>query len=199
MTRVPASTRMAISGFPCHGLYRAGTAASPNDSACTALDPGIAQDLAGELTVHALEAGDDGNRPSGGTARRRERLGDDVAPGDPSSDDVDEHHLDPRVLEDEPAGSHDPIAPGGRRNVEKVRGRSAVELEDVHRGHRETGAVHHAADVTIERDVVEPVARPARACLRARARADPRYRDGGTGRCRRCSSWRRGRAARRRG
>ena len=50
--------------------------------------------------------------------------------------------------------------PGRRRDVEEVRGRPAVELEDVHGGHRETGAVHHAADVAVEGDVVEPVARP---------------------------------------
>jgi hypothetical protein len=29
-----------------------------------------------------------------------------------------------------------------------------VQLDDVHRGHREAGAVHHAANVTIQRDVV---------------------------------------------
>ena len=41
----------------------------------------------------------------------------------------------------------------------KFAGAMPVELDDVHRRHREAGAVHHAADLAVERDVVEVVFR----------------------------------------
>ena len=45
-------------------------------------------------------------------------------------------------------------------HVEEVRGAAAGELDDVHRGHRQAGAVHHAADAAaLELDVVEAVLR----------------------------------------
>ena len=40
-------------------------------------------------------------------------------------------------------------------NVEKVRGLAAVELDHIHRRHRESGAVDETADVAVERDVRE--------------------------------------------
>ena len=39
----------------------------------------------------------------------------------------------------------------------KFAGDAAVELDDVHRRHGEAGAVHHAADIAVELDVVELV------------------------------------------
>ena len=44
-------------------------------------------------------------------------------------------------------------------DVEEVRRAFAVELDDVHRRHGEAGAVDHAADRAVERDVVELVFR----------------------------------------
>ena len=44
-------------------------------------------------------------------------------------------------------------------DVEEVRRLHAVELDDVHRRHGEAGAVDHAADRAVERDVVEIVLR----------------------------------------
>ena len=46
---------------------------------------------------------------------------------------------------------------GSSADVEKVCWRSAVKLDDVHGGHGQSGAVDHAADVAVERDVVEVV------------------------------------------
>ena len=43
---------------------------------------------------------------------------------------------------------------GTAADVEKVGRRPSVQLDDVHRGHREAGAVHHAPNVTVQRDVV---------------------------------------------
>ena len=39
----------------------------------------------------------------------------------------------------------------------KLAGAAAIELDDVHRRHGEAGAVHHAADLAVELDVVEVV------------------------------------------
>ena len=44
---------------------------------------------------------------------------------------------------------------GAAADVEEVRRLAAGQLDDVHRRHREAGAVDHAADVAIELDVVQ--------------------------------------------
>src|SRR5207247_401378 len=46
----------------------------------------------------------------------------------------------------------------GRRaatDVEEVRRTAARKLDDVHRAHRQTGAIHHASDIALELDVVQ--------------------------------------------
>ena len=48
---------------------------------------------------------------------------------------------------------------GAAADVEEVRRLHAVELDDVHGRHGEAGAVDHAADRAVERDVVEIVFR----------------------------------------
>ena len=45
----------------------------------------------------------------------------------------------------------------GAANVEEVCGRAAVHLDDVHGGHSEARAVDHAANATVEADVVQVV------------------------------------------
>ena len=85
-------------------------------------------------------------------------------------------------------------------DVEEVRRLPAVELDDVHGRHGEAGTVDHAADLAVELDVVEAVAR--RLELRGvLLRFVAQLLDvlcGGTARCRRSSSWRRAPARRRR-
>ena len=82
----------------------------------------------------------------------------------------------------------------------KLAGSRAVELDDVHRRHGEAGAVDHAADLAVERDVVE-VELGGRELLGillglvAQRRGCP---SGGRARCRRSPSWRRGSEGRRR-
>ena len=48
---------------------------------------------------------------------------------------------------------------GAAADVEEVGRLAAVELDDVHGRHGEAGAVDHAADVAVERDVGEVVLR----------------------------------------
>ena len=42
-------------------------------------------------------------------------------------------------------------------DIKKVRGQAASVLDDIHRGHRQSGAVHHAAHAALELDVVQAV------------------------------------------
>jgi hypothetical protein len=44
-------------------------------------------------------------------------------------------------------------------NIQKVRRHAARIFNDVHSGHRQAGAIHHAADIAIKLDVVERVLR----------------------------------------
>ena len=59
--------------------------------------------------------------------------------------------------EDELEGRGHPLLGGAAADVEEVGRRAAVQLDDVHRRHRQAGAVDHAADVAVELDVVELV------------------------------------------
>src|SRR5690606_19031033 len=86
--------------------------------------------------------------------RRHHAFGDDVAAHD-APEDVDQDRLDVRVGEDDLECLDDAVGGRAAADVEEVRRLAAVELDDVHRRHGEAGAVHHAADVTVELDVVE--------------------------------------------
>ena len=76
---------------------------------------------------------------------------------------------------------------GAAADVEEVRRLAAVQLDDVHRAHRQAGAVDQAADVAVELDVATgpccwPGLRPGLLRPGRAARPDP---CGGTWRCRR--------------
>ena len=90
--------------------------------------------------------------------RRHHAFGDDVALHD-AAEDVDQDALHVRVGGDDLERRGHLLGGGAAADIEEVRRRHAVELDDVHRGHREAGAVHHAADLAVERDVVEVVFR----------------------------------------
>ena len=53
----------------------------------------------------------------------------------------------------------DLLLAGIAANVQEVGGRAAVQLDDVHGRHRQTGAVDHATDLPIQPDVVQIVLR----------------------------------------
>ena len=59
--------------------------------------------------------------------------------------------------EDDLEGRRHLLLGGAAADVEEVGGLHAVELDDVHGGHGEAGAVDHAADLAVELDVVEVV------------------------------------------
>ena len=80
-------------------------------------------------------------------------------------------------------------------DVEEVRGLAAVVLDQVHRRHREAGAVDHAADVAVELDVREALlaCQSSLGGLVVRVASAPSRR-AGSRRCRRGRSWRRARS-----
>ena len=89
--------------------------------------------------------------------------GDLVAAGD-AAEDVDEDRLHLRVGEDQAHGRRDPVGLGPAADVEEVGRLAAGALHEVHRRHRQAGAVDHAADRPVEVDEADVVA----ACLRVR-------------------------------
>src|SRR6202020_2494709 len=76
-----------------------------------------------------------------------------------AAEDVDQDALHVRIGGDDLEGGRDLFLAGAAADVEEVRRRHAVKLEDVHRRHGETGTVDHATDGAVERDVVEIVFR----------------------------------------
>jgi hypothetical protein len=152
----------------------------------------VGQQLAGALDVGAFQADHDRDLEADLLGGGDQRFGDRVALGDPA-EDVHQHALDLVVAEDDAEGLDRALLGDAAAHVEEVRRLAAVQLDDVHRRHRQAGAVDQAADIPVERDV------GLRSCSLARSsigfsswgRTSPDVADGGTWRCRRSSSWRR--------
>ena len=88
------------------------------------------------------------------------RVHDSISDGgavDDASEHIDEDRLDLVVLGDDPEGLLDLMLLDAAAHVEEVCGLAAVQLDDVHSGHGEAGAVHQAADVPVQLHVVEAV------------------------------------------
>src|SRR5690606_4113160 len=69
--------------------------------------------------------------------------------------DVDQGALHVGIVEDDLEGRSDLRLGGATADVEEVGGLAAVQLDDVHGGHGQAGAVDEAGDVAVEADVVE--------------------------------------------
>jgi hypothetical protein len=113
--------------------------------------------LAGRDVV-ALEADDEGELQPDFLDGFDDALGDHVAVHD-ATEDVHEDALHVRIAEDDLERGDHLVLRGAAADVEEV-GRVAAEvLDDVHRAHREAGAVDEAGDVAVERDVAQRVLR----------------------------------------
>src|SRR6478609_9126900 len=121
---------------------------------CRDRETGFVEDLLAELDIGAFEANDERNLETDFLNRCDNAFGDDVALHD-AAEDVDEDALDLRVGRDDLEGSRDLLLAGATADVAEVSRLLAVQLDDVHRRHGETGAVDHAADVAVERHVSE--------------------------------------------
>ncbi len=117
---------------------------------------GAGDDLLALLDIGALEAHHQRNLQADLLDRGDHALGDDVAAHD-AAEDVDEDALHLRVRGDDLERLGDLLLGGAAAHVEEVGRLRAVELDDVHRRHGEARAVDHAADLAVERDVVEVV------------------------------------------
>src|SRR5450432_720625 len=113
-------------------------------------EPALRQDLLAELDVRAFEPHYERHLEPELLGRRDDALGDHVALHD-AAEDVDEDAFDLRARQDHAEGLLHLFFGGAAAHVQKVRGRAAVVLNDVHGRHREAGAVHQATDVAVER------------------------------------------------
>ena len=141
---------------------------------------GLAQDLLAELDIGAFEPHHQRHVQVDLARRGDDALGDHVAAHD-AAEDVDQDALDVGVGEDDLERGGHPLLGGAAADIEEIGRRAAIELDDVHRRHREAGAVDHAADIAVELDVVERVlgGLESRSDLPRPRRAAPR-----------CSGWR---------
>ena len=72
-----------------------------------------------------------------------------------AAENVDQHCAHVGVAEDDLESLAHLLGAGAAAHVEKVGGLAARQLDDVHGGHGQPGAVHHAADVAAELDIVQ--------------------------------------------
>ncbi len=161
MTRVFLSMRTDISAAPCAAERTAPTifcAASSRSSAGDHVESGLADDLLAEIDVGAFEAHDQRHLQAHLLDRGDDAFRDHVAAHD-AAEDVDQDALHVGIGGDDLERRRHLVLGGAAADVEEVGGAFAVELDDVHRRHGEAGAVDHAADRAVERDVVEVVFR----------------------------------------
>src|SRR5882672_3479762 len=118
----------------------------------------VGEDLLAQIDVGPLQAHHQ-RHPQAHLLRRRHHARRDHVALHDAAEDVDEDRLQVRNAQHDLEGLGDLLGGRAAADVEEVRGRPAVELGDVHGGHREPRAVHQAADVAVELDVVEVVLR----------------------------------------
>ena len=116
----------------------------------------LLQDLLAELDVGAFQPHHQRHVQVDLARRGDDAFGDHVAAHD-AAEDVDQDALDVGILEDDLEGRGHALLGGAAADIEEVGGRGAIELDDVHGGHGEARAVHHAADLAVELDVVQRI------------------------------------------
>src|SRR5580704_3115146 len=116
----------------------------------------IFQDLAALFDVRSLQPHHDRQLDVGCTCRTDDAVGQRVDPQD-AAKDVDEHCLHVLIAQQDFESMRHLLFVGAAAHVEKVGRHTPCVLNDVHGGHRQAGAVDHAADVAVELDVVQAV------------------------------------------
>jgi len=117
---------------------------------------GPCQDVLAEIDVGALQPDHERHAERHFAGRGDDPLGDHVAAHD-AAEDVHQDTLDVRIGENDLERRRHLLLGCAAADIEEVCGRCTVELDDVHRGHREPGAIHHAADRAVQGHVVEVV------------------------------------------
>ena len=116
------------------------------------------QNFAALLDVGAFHAHDNGKLEIQIAGRGNDTGRQNVAAQD-AAKDVDEDALYFGIAGQNLEGVLHLLGVGASANVEEIRGRAASQLDDVHGGHGQTGAIDHAANGAVKLDVVELVAR----------------------------------------
>src|SRR5512133_411724 len=114
------------------------------------------EDLLAFLDVGALKAHNHRHLDADLLGRVHDAGSHDVAAHD-AAEDVHQHGLHRLVLQDDAEGVLHRVFGGAAAYVQEVGRGAAAVLDDVHGGHGQAGAVHHAADAAIELDEVEVV------------------------------------------
>src|SRR6185312_15880750 len=108
------------------------------------------------LDVGAFEADHQRHLEADLLDRGDHAFGDHVAAHD-AAEDVDQDAFDVGIGGDDLEGRGDLLLARAAADIEEVRRLFAIELDDVHGGHRKPGAVDHAPDIAVECDVSEVV------------------------------------------
>ena len=118
---------------------------------------GLGQDAPALLLIRADQADDKRHADVQRADGFQHAACDFVAAGD-AAEDVDQHRLDALVGQDDAQRRRNLVGLRAAADIQEVGRLAAVELDDVHRGHRQPGAVDHAADLAVQVDVGEVVA-----------------------------------------
>ena len=108
--------------------------------------PRFGQQLAPEFDIGAFQPHDHRHLDADFLHRLDDAFGDDVAAHD-AAEDVDQHRAHLGVEQDDLEALRHGLRRGAAADVEEVGRRAAFQLDQVHRRHRQAGAVDHAADV----------------------------------------------------
>ena len=124
-------------------------AASVRPSAVMMFDAAFGQDLAAFFDFGAFQPHDQRHVEADCLVGFDDGRGDRRAAHD-AAEDVHQHGLHVLVGEQDAEGLGDLLGVGAAADVEEVGRLAAVQLDEVHRAHRQAGAVHQAADVAVE-------------------------------------------------
>src|SRR5919108_5807099 len=117
---------------------------------------GFRDDLFAELHVGTFESHHQGDAQAHLLHRCHDAFSDDVAFHDPT-ENVDQNAAHFGIGGNDLEGGRNFLLAGAAPDVEEIRRRFAIKLDDVHGRHGQPRAVDHAADRAIERDVIEVV------------------------------------------
>src|ERR1700691_2604842 len=122
------------------------------------IEAGFLNDLLAERDVGSFEPHHQRHAQAYFLDRGNNAFGDHVAAHD-AAENIDQDAFHVWIGRDDLKGGRYLVLARAAADVEKVRRCLAVELDDVHGGHGQAGAVHHAADAAVERHVVQIIAR----------------------------------------
>src|SRR5690606_8637753 len=122
-------------------------------------EPGVLNQLAPDIRVGAGKPDDERYPETGLPGARDQRLGNEVAAHDAAAEYVYENRLQVAAREHHLEAVGHLLARRHRPDIHEVRGVPAMQLQDIERGQSEAGAADETADIAVEPDVIDLVAR----------------------------------------